>query len=578
MALKTKINIDVQSKEFEHSFGLFQKYEEALKKMPDSWKQYEVRVQRASAYAHDMSAFLEEHTTSLNEAASAHGRFSDAAEKAGKQFGNLTRHTHQLSTHLASTAQNLFRRAITAGILEGSPGVVFALLGGLASVAGGPIGIGLGLAAYMSYKFYQTFENLAFGITDRRREALGLGQSYGSYQAFNANFARLGLGPEALGASAGGLYDWTSPQGLGLMVAGASGSNDPAEATIQSMIAVRKRLAGVPQGLWGSTLEGSGIGANLSLEQVVRAMNSQPGELEGLAKQFEIDKKRFALPDDVLEKLGKFTAQITGAGKEIESIFANKLVGLTDPLIHISEEVETIIETMSKNGTLNLIIDEVDDGLVWVTDKLESEEAKRFAKRFLKAWVAINSQMPSLMGWVQAFHGAGVGAADLLNYLAISGPKKLHDFIFGHDANEEVSPVPDSYIPSGSTHPHPSIRWGTGGIHLSKPDRASQAPLSKHFTEPSGTLFDLPSIIKRDTGHDYYPTPVPYKQPTYMPGGGTLQYPPVTPGAPGMSYPALGKQSMLDHLRGAKTPYAIEVRNETGGSAQVSTSRIMIAT
>jgi hypothetical protein len=55
---------------------------------------------------------------------------------------------------------------------------------------------------------------------------MGLGVSYGSLSAYDLNFSRFGVGQETLGAVAGGIYDFTSPEYLGLLSSGATGHGD----------------------------------------------------------------------------------------------------------------------------------------------------------------------------------------------------------------------------------------------------------------------------------------------------------------------------------------------------------------
>jgi hypothetical protein len=102
---------------------------------------------------------------------------------------------------------------------------------------GGPIGMtiggifaaGLFAGAAVIGAGVWGFESLAAGaagVTSRRRFAMGIGSGYGEVSGFDLDFARFGADQGTLGAVAGGLYDVTSPQRIGLMTAGVTGGKD----------------------------------------------------------------------------------------------------------------------------------------------------------------------------------------------------------------------------------------------------------------------------------------------------------------------------------------------------------------
>ncbi len=528
MALKSKINIDVDSASFNETFELFQRYQKAVKKTPGQWAFYHSQIKSVANTADKLTKFYEEHTASLAEAAVHHTSFSDAASKAGKVFSRFAHEVKETTGRLASIAGSLFKISLITGLVSG-------LLGG-------------------GFGFY-VLDRSAWQVSERRRSALGLGVGYGQLQSFNTNFSRFGIGGETLGAASTGLYDFTSPQYMGLLAGGAlGGGGNAANSTVELLKKLPQIFAGVPDGMIGPTAEARGLTQLLSLNQIVAYLHASDEERQQQIRAFGADSAAMNIPPDVAEKWSRFTATLSTAEKSITSVMAENLVGLADPLAHLSGAVSDFLSDASTSAALTEGIQKLSGGIEWLDSELGSKEAKEYMDVFLSGMVELNKVAGRALSLVAGLARSGYNVYKLINDPNYNPTTKhfIEDLINSAAPETKDNPpfVPNDEPGGGgqnhtaSEHPHPSIHWGTGNIHLAPGDRASQAPLH----QPT----KLPGAVA--------PTPA---------GGTYTPYPPDLP---------TGKQSMLNQLRGARTAYAIVINNETGSSANVSAQRIPIAT
>jgi len=144
-----------------------------------------------------------------------------------------------------------------------------------AGLAVGLLGLGAGLVGAGSL---YGLERGASAVSDRRRQAMGLGVSYGSLSAYDLNFSRFGVGAGTLGAVAGGIYDSTSPEYLGLISSGGTGHGDTSEAAVDLIRSIPKLLQGVPDSMVGPVARSHNLTSLLDLPSIIR-LRSHPEEI-----------------------------------------------------------------------------------------------------------------------------------------------------------------------------------------------------------------------------------------------------------------------------------------------------------
>jgi hypothetical protein len=364
MPIKSKIEISADVGKAKESLALLERYKKALTGQFGSDVLRAPYVQAASA-AGDV---LEKFVTNLDKASGAEARFSAAAGKAGSAFrglaGGVLHTLENLSRYALSPLQALFPAGLTVGLL----GLGAGLVGG---VAAGATLYGL--------------DRAAAGVGDRRRRALGLGVEYGALSSYDLNFSRFGVGEATLGAVAGGIYDFTSPQYLGLRSSGATGHGDTAEAAVDLIRRIPELLQGVPDAMVGPVARSRNLTSILDLPTIIR-LRQHPEEIEAQIARYRQDRKALDISADAQEKWASFSAAIERAGQNIETVLGKNLVALTPGLTKFSDDVKNFIDAMIDSGAATNALKDIQSGLQWLEGAIGSLRSSETPESSWAVW------------------------------------------------------------------------------------------------------------------------------------------------------------------------------------------------
>jgi hypothetical protein len=264
MPIRTKIAVEVDAEKFKASFATFQKYQAALKELYGSDALKAPFVKAAASAGGDLLKFID-----LDKAARSQTQFAAAAQKASLTFKGLASGVKQTLEGFARVALSPLEMLFPAGLAVGLLGLGAGLVG-----AGSLYGLERGAA----------------GVSDRRRQAMGLGVSYGSLSAYDLNFSRFGVGQDTLEAVAGGIYDFTSPEYLGLLSSGATGHGDTSGAAVDLIRSIPKLLQGVLDSMVGPVARSHKLTSLLDMQSIIRLKN-HPEEIEKQVKRYQQDRK-----------------------------------------------------------------------------------------------------------------------------------------------------------------------------------------------------------------------------------------------------------------------------------------------
>jgi len=373
MPIRTKIHVEADSDKFKASFALFQKYQAALKAQPAAAGFRRLDNKGAGKlFGLDQAG-----VNFLDQAVRSQTQFATAAQKADHAFRGL-------GTGVVRTLEGFARIALSPLELLFPAGLAVGLLGLGAGLVGGGSLYGL--------------ERSAAGVSDRRRQAMGLGVSYGALSSFDINFARFGVGQETLEAVAGGVYDFTSPAYAGLMNAGALGHGDTSEATIDLIRSIPKLFKNTPDEMTG--VRARSLGLPLDMQSIIRLKN-HPEEIEDQVKRYQQDRKTLDISTGAQEKWSSFTAAMDRAGRDIETVLGKNLVSLADPLAKVSADMVNVIDALVDSGTITDAIKGIETGLSWLTGAIGSSEFKQHGRDFLEAMDRMSGLAPLLITLVQ---------------------------------------------------------------------------------------------------------------------------------------------------------------------------------
>jgi hypothetical protein len=356
MPIRTKIAVEADSEKFKASFATFEKYRTALKQLYGEQVERAPFIKAASDAGGQVLKFID-----LDKAARSQTNFATAAQKAGHAFRGL-------GTGVVQTLEGFARIALSP--LE----ILFP-----AGLAVGLLGLGAGLIGAGSL---YGLERGAAGVSDRRRQAMGLGVSYGSLSAYDLNFSRFGVGQETLGAVAGGIYDFTSPEYLGLLSSGSTGHGDTSEAAIDLIRSIPEIFKNTPDQMVGPVARSHNLTSLLDMQSIIRLKN-HPEEIEEQVERYRQDRKTLDISTGAQEKWASFNAAISRAGRDIETVLGKNLVALTPGLTKFSDDAVKFIDALIDSGTITNALKGIRSGLGWVEGALGSSEFKEGAKRFL---------------------------------------------------------------------------------------------------------------------------------------------------------------------------------------------------
>ena len=299
MPIKTTVIVSADEAKFKNSYAAFEKYRAALKETHGVYVLQAPHIRAASAVGDDLAKFV----NGIDRATSSQGKFITGAEKAAKAF-------HGVGVGVKSTLESFARLALSPLQMLFPAGLAVGLFGLGSALVGAGTFFGL--------------ERGAAGVSDRRREAMGLGVNYGALSSFDLNFSRFGVGEGTLGAVASGIYDVTSPEYLGLLSSGATGHGDTSEAAIDLIRNIPKILQGVPDEMVGPVARSHNLTGLLDLPTIIR-LRSHPDEIEAQVKRYRDDRKTLDITKDAQQKWASFNAALSRAGQKIELALGRNL-------------------------------------------------------------------------------------------------------------------------------------------------------------------------------------------------------------------------------------------------------------
>jgi hypothetical protein len=375
MPIKTRINVEADAAQIKASLAEFEKYRAALAQIYGDAALKAPHIASASAAGGDLLKFID-----LDQAARSQSAFASGSSKVARAFHGLRSSITRLVERQASSIGGMIPRYAALdglGVLGGPIGLTVAALIG--------IGIATGLAGVAAFR---GIASGATGVTDRRRFAMGIGSGYGEVAGFDLDFARFGADQGTLGAVAGGLYDVTSPQRIGLMTAGVTGGKDAVETAVELVRKIPEMLKGVPDGAVGTVSKSLGLTDILDLPTIVRLRN-HPEEIEDQVKKFQGDKITLDMSAKATEAWASFTAEVERDGLKIEVALGKSLVGLTPGLTHLSEEMVDVVGELIKSDALKNGLKGAESGLEWLGGYLGSDKFKKDEDRFLAGFAAM---------------------------------------------------------------------------------------------------------------------------------------------------------------------------------------------
>lgn len=376
MAVKSILDIEINDGAFRTFQAMYDRYDRMLKGAPGHWQQVTGHINRSRAA---FEALVHQQISSLGRAK----LIAEAEKEAARRTGESAKSWREIARDSTLTVRNV--TAITASLLR---------WGALSSVATGLLGIG-GLFG---------LDRLGEGAAGARRSSLGLGVSPGEQRAFQLNYSRFVDPQQVLQGVSAALHDVTSKSYVGLLSAGLGQGflqrNNAADVSVALLRKIPQLFAGTPQQLIGARLKSLGLDELLSQRDVIRTLASPPGERAGQEGAYRRDVGRLDQSGGTGLAWQNFVTQMQRAGSEIESVLIRQLVGLAGPLEKLSKSFVRAVESFEKSGALEQWVESFGRGIETFAKYVGTEEFQQGVKDFAEGVIRVGKALNRVAGWV----------------------------------------------------------------------------------------------------------------------------------------------------------------------------------
>jgi uncharacterized protein YukE len=345
VTVKSIIDIDVNSNEFQQFAKEFAKYKDALAATPSAWA-------KVNKQTDEIGSKFEKMGRELREQGDISRENDDAEEKRLKRLSTSEKLWTSMSRSGASLAKSVLD--VGVGVLKWGSIIAGGLLGG--SLFG--------------------IDRMARDVSNDRRSAMGIGMSTSEKKAFDINFERLldSDFPAKIAemkmdpSKAGPLY------ALGVDPGGST--QDTLIATIKAM---RAKALATPVSQLGMLDQITGM--NVGSETWGRFKNYKTGEINSMLAGDKRDIGAVGFSDATGRKWQDFTTQMERAGAQIQKTFVDGLAPLAVPLTHLSQSLVKFLGRLLPTNGKGPIEEGIDTLGHWI-DEFSGKIAKpEFLKR-----------------------------------------------------------------------------------------------------------------------------------------------------------------------------------------------------
>jgi Transglycosylase SLT domain len=335
MPVKKIVELDFQSN-FPKLMEEFNKYTEAMSKQPEIWAETNKESAALGEGFKTMTALMLAQSSLAAKIAAENKKTRTDSESAAFSWMSMARSTKSVHGNIVAATRQLEK---WTGIFT---------MAGL--VSGGT--------------FLWGFDKLAAGAGAGRREATGLGLSYGEQRAFGVTYGRFVDSNTLLRGVSTARADVASPEARAMyalgMVPGQSG--DTAAASLETLKRVRALAQRTDDSMLGTVSHAYGIDAlGYGPEEMRRLKGASDKDL-----QAEAYKKRitdFGVTDKALKDMQEFDMILESAGIKIKSTFIEAL----SPL---SKDLGVLTESLSDAAKQLIGSQGFKDAIDWVAKEL----------------------------------------------------------------------------------------------------------------------------------------------------------------------------------------------------------------
>jgi hypothetical protein len=352
VAVRSIIDVVVNTGAFQRFASLYQRYQQTLPAAVASWQQINAKVTSAASSMKTMAV---------------------SSSSVSSAWRSIASHTANVASSLKSATDSLLRWT------------------SISTIVGGLLGVGslFGL------------DRLALGVGSGRREATGVGTTYGQQTAFNLSYGRF-VDQSFLGrvseASSDPTKSWilrrlgATPQALA-----AGNSTDIARQILPALEKFAKTTDINKLGLLARALHYTDV---ISEEELKRLRASQPGELAAQGPKYGARLEAFKRTGATEEQYQSFAEKLEEAGETIKNVFVIGLQPVIPKLTDLSGALTNILVRFLKEikpSDIELLATKIGE----LANYLGGEEFKAKLDKFISGMEELGD---SLLKWGERLH------------------------------------------------------------------------------------------------------------------------------------------------------------------------------
>ncbi|HEY8095358.1 MAG TPA: hypothetical protein VIE65_04605, partial [Methylobacter sp.] len=349
---KPILDIEIDDSAFQQFKRQFDKYQSAVKDLPEQWKAAGSEINSQASKFAKMFEKLEAQGGASAAALTEQTQFNRLLDATELTFVSIAKSGKSFAGHIHSSTQQLMRWTKLTSVFSG-------LLG-----AGGLFGI----------------DRMAAGAAGQRTSAGGLGISYGEQSSFLTNFGRIGNAQGILGGFSQGLANPVGRAQISHLL-GHAPTGDAAETAAEALPKFKAFVDKADPAILGKMLESLGytkLGLGLDQAKTIKGMSRE--EVERLSKSYLTDKSGMGFDDRVAKKWTDFSNQMERAGWQLQNTFAKGLVNLAPRFEDLSKGLGLVVEDLMKDG--QPLIKDIADRLDKFADKLGDKTFQQNVDKF----------------------------------------------------------------------------------------------------------------------------------------------------------------------------------------------------
>lgn len=400
------LEIDVHSEQFKEFLALFKGYQKAVKDMPAAWREATAAATGSADTIADQTAAILAQNKLLHDQAMAQRelhREEDKADRKARDRAAETRRKNAEDRKEAEKAdrarqkrQDDFNKSIdkaartTGGILKNVGAITWGLAKwGVGALLGGAAGA-WGLGAF------------AGSIGDSLRQSQGLGVSTADMQAYRLSFGRFVDADSNLNRIADAQSDYSKRWAFNAMGIDPTGKDAAQLATI---MAPRAREMFIQGGRNQQYAEAMGLTQFYSMEELRRLAENSPEDLARAQSQYAKTRNDLAISEKAQKGWQDFSIALATAGTNIKNVFGEALDKLTPKLTELATTVTETITSFLESDNFKEWVDMAAEGLKNFVSYISSDKFQSDVSTFFTNFSLICQKIVDGLQWLGVIPG-----------------------------------------------------------------------------------------------------------------------------------------------------------------------------